>query len=362
MNPGNTKRKNPQKVDILVERLNKRIGRILGKKGKLPPQKKKTSNLTFSILILSFTVMLWFTTGFYYLADNQYGLVLRNGKIVNVVKGIKVGFVAPYPFGDMEVIDASVSDFIDLDKTSLNNGNFNIISADLNPIKVDAKFNYQVVDPVLMFKTSLQKQANLDNLIAWNVQIELHDYFVQKTKNEILKSNLTVVANEVKNAVNEKISKTGIKIIKLNITALNEVVSINASSVGNVVPIIAATPKPISQQLLDQAQQYKENILAQTQVDIDKFNQLLPQYKVNQRAIVQQMYYDTLEAIPTKQLLNNYPLISLNLSDLILLSQQQQATPLINSTASAPALRERHFSREVNRDAGRSFSDMGAQQ
>ena len=348
MNPGSTnKPKTPTGVDAAVERLNRKIGRLLGKKSNLPPPvPDKTSNFTFISIVIGFTLLLWFATGFYYLPENQYGLVLNKGIVVDVVKGMKVGFTKPYPFGDLAVVDGGVSDFIGV--SGITTSQFIVLSRNLTPLDLDAKFSYQVTDPVLVFNNILQKQSNLDNISNWEVQAKLHKYFVDKTSSDILKTNLTVAAGEVKNMANRELAPLGLKIIKLNINSLSAIAVRESSPVliNKPQPEILPT-QPVALQLIQSANQYHENVLAMTRVDIDSFNQLLPQYQQTPDAIVKEMYYNALAAIPTDNPATQYPLLNMNLSDLILLGQTSP-TPITEASAPIP-LRERHFDRSVNR-------------
>lgn len=357
MNHGNIKHKIFHNIDVIVEQINHKLGRLLGKRDHRPSNKnKKISNLVFIVMILGCSLLLWLATGFYYLGENQFGIILQNGKIVKVVKGIKVGFIAPYPFGNIAVLDAAISDFIDLNKMGLTNGNFTILSRDLQQIKVDAKFNYQVVDPSKLFKTLLQMQSNLDNTIAWSVQDQLRDYFISESNNEILKANLTVAANEIRFAVNQRLAVNGIKIVKLNINALTQVNNqpdavVMAENKPNK-PDRAIQQPNIAVELLQQANDFKQDRLNQTRVEIGQFEKLVAQYRLTPDAIVQQMYYSALEEIPTSQL-ERYPLLNLNLSELISLAQPK----VIEDQEIKQPSRTRHFGREVNRERGNMFGD-----
>lgn len=223
MNRGKTNPKSPSGVDRVVDSLNQKIARALGKNGK-NPSPKKTSNLGFSLLIIFCSIILWFTTGFYYLGENEYGLILQNGQIVKVVKGMKVGFTAPYPFGDIVIVSSDTSNFIDL--SELYQDQPVILSRDLAMLKVDAKFTYQIYDPSLFFEKIFHKEDNMDIFVSIEVQNELRNYFSNKLKSEILKSNLTVVAGEIRDQANNDFSNYGIKIIKLNINSLKEIENI----------------------------------------------------------------------------------------------------------------------------------------
>ena len=324
----------------------------MGKKNKMPPV-KKTSNMAFGLIVLVFSILLWITTGFYYLNDNQFGLIIQNGRIVQTVKGIKVGFTAPYPFGGVEIVDANNSDLIDV--SSMSSGAFSVLSQNLEQVVVDAKFTYQIYNPELVFKTILQRQDTLDNFATWKMQASIHDYFRQKETKDILGANLTVAANEIKNEINQKLAPYGIKVTKINIYSLQTPVMINedAKSSAPVIKIPAKIPAEATN-LIAQANMYSQNLLIDTQVNINQFNQMLPQYRQNHNGIVTQMYYDTLSAIPVLKK-DNYPLLSLPLSQLL---QDNQTT--VETTAPAPAaenIRERHFGRDVDRSRFGDDSD-----
>ncbi len=348
MNLGNIKKQeSPHKIDLFIERLNKRIARLMGKRHKLRPQ-KKMSNIVFLIMTLVFSILLWLMTGCYYLGEDQFGLILLNGRVVNVVKGIKVGFTAPYPFGGIEIVDMDVTDLIDLSKVTLMTTPFTVLSLDQKQIIVDAKFAYQIFDPRLAFITSLQRQDSLDMFVAWQIQAKLHNYFMQKQSVEILNSNLTVTANEVRDKLNIELAQYGLKVNKLNVYSLKTLHS-PIESENQPTAVVKDMPV-VASQLLEQAQLYEKNLLIDAQVNINQFNQLLPKYKANPNAIVNQMYYDALSAVPVVKV-ENYPLLDVPLSQLLLkvddnssLSSKQN----VNNSVS----RERNFSREVNRTRG----------
>jgi regulator of protease activity HflC (stomatin/prohibitin superfamily) len=345
MNPGNINPKTPNSVDRAVERLNQKIARMLGKNKQVSniPEPKKTSNFAFSIMIIGCTIMLWLTTGFYYLGENQFGVILQNGKIVSVVKGIKVGFTAPYPFGNIEVINGDISNFIDL--STLSDSGFSILSRDVAMIKVDAKFNYQVYDPSILFRTVLQKQSSMDNLVSIIVQNELHHYFSNKLKNDILRANLTVLSSEVRDLINARLSAYGIKIVKLNINSLHDVSNPPAALVNNVESL------SVADNLLKEAQEYQQNTIRDTNSAIAEFKQLLPEYKQDPLFTVNKMYDDVRSAIPVN---NPFILLNMKLEDLIMLNQRvPESVPVLH-------MRERHFDRSVNRERnGRDLSTYG---
>ena len=343
MNRGKTNPKTLKGVDRVVEQLNQKIARMLGKNGgHKRPSPKKTTNFIFSIVILCGSLTLWITTGFYYLNENQFGLILKYGEIASVEKGIKVGFTAPYPFGDIEVLSSEVSQLIDF--SNLSQTTTTVLSRDLGMIKVDGKFNYQICDPSVLFQNILQKQNNMDTYVMILVQNELHDYFSKKLESEILKENLTIVASEVRDNVNQKMLVYGIKIIKLNISSLKDY---KVKSDVTLVPNIAESI-PLVNRLLQSATEYHQNTISETKAQIAVFRELLPEYQQNPESVVERLYFETKNAIPSNY---SYPLLNMNLEELIMLDK-----PLHDRAASV-ATRERHFDRSLNRSRSINIVD-----
>jgi len=346
MNRGNIKPK-PVTLDDRVERLNQKIARFLGKKDKLPPP-KKTSNSMFMLIIVPLTLLLWAMTGFYYISDSQYGVILTDGKISRVVKGLKVGVVLPYPFGNIEIIDAGVSTLLNI-SSDTNNPSYMGLTKDLQPVVVTGDFSYQVTDPKTLYQNYLQEQDTLDGITRWNVEEQLHSFIAQKTLNELSKANLTILADQLQENINQVLANYGIKLIKLNINSLQEYQRTPVeTTITNESAIVVAIP-PVSDivpKLLEEANVYQENQIIDTEADINKFNQLLPQYQANPQAIVEQMYYELLAAVPLPKT-NQYPLLKMSLSDLIALERSQAIIP---TTVPADDIRGRHLDREVIRE------------
>ena len=96
-------------VDRLVESLNNKIAFLLGKRNQQPNFNKKTSNRNFFIIISTCCLLLWFGTGVYYIAENQFGVILNYGKVVAIKHGVDAGFTLPYPLSKLEILDAKVS-------------------------------------------------------------------------------------------------------------------------------------------------------------------------------------------------------------------------------------------------------------
>ncbi|MCC2624541.1 MAG: hypothetical protein K0R14_414 [Burkholderiales bacterium] len=259
MNLGNNKLR-PTKaksggVEGFVEKLNKIFGRLLGKKDNLPPpQPHQTSNTTFSIIILLCCLLLWFCTGFYFLGENEYGLILTNGKVVAVKRGIRVGFSLPYPFGNVEIIDATPIKAVTIGDTSVNS--FTVLDKNLLPVLVNARFSYQISDPKVLYQNHLQDQDAFDTEILWLVESKIRDAISLKSSLELESANLTVLSNEISGKLNTILASYGIILDKFTIMNIGE----PDIAFGSESRVVAS---------LKQVQQLKELVVGRTGERVD---------------------------------------------------------------------------------------------
>jgi regulator of protease activity HflC (stomatin/prohibitin superfamily) len=218
MNLGNNK-PNPNGLDNFIDYINRGFGRLLGKKNQ-PIEPKETSNATFSVIILFSCAVLWLCTGFYFLAENEYGLIFINGKIVDVKHGIKVGMTLPYPFGDIEIIDGAPSKIITIGANPANA--FIALDKNLIPVLITAKFNYQITNPKKLFLNHLQDQDEFENEILWNVQSQITSFIAKKDITELKITNLTVLSNEISKQLDLILDSYGITMPKFVILSIQQ--------------------------------------------------------------------------------------------------------------------------------------------
>ncbi len=318
------KKQSTRNIDSLVNTINNKIGKALGKKNNFggafnnQNNKAKIKNWIFSLVIIFLLVFLWAITGFYYLSDNQYGLVIRNGKVVDVVKGIKFGLNAPYPIDQLQLINAAVSENMSIGKLAAIDPEYIVLSKNLKPFEISVTFTYQVIDPKALFLTIFQNEDKVKLIIKWNMMKEVRQYISAKMEDELTHANLIVTANEIRYKLNKNLSNYGLKINKLDIESLKRFKS-QITITGNKEEINI----PILDKLLLAANDYHKTKVDATKVNIDKFNQLFIQYKKNPQSIIEQMYYDMLAVIPV-HIQNNFALLNISLSELILLSNQNE--------------------------------------
>lgn len=219
MNHGNS---NNYLFDTVLYKLNKKLSRLLGKTDKKFKPPSKSSNLMFSIIVLLSSIAIWLCTGFYYVNQDEFGLILVNGRVVKTVEGIRVGFTLPYPYGDIQVIAKPNSGIFYLGKESLNGStNFSLLSSDMLPVRLDAKLSYKIINPKSLYLNHLQSQDNISDDVLYEVAGQIQGIIAKCSSKELTQINLTVLSTRVHQAVRDILATYGIVLTKFDIVAIN---------------------------------------------------------------------------------------------------------------------------------------------
>ncbi|TXH59630.1 MAG: hypothetical protein E6Q89_02010 [Bacteroidia bacterium] len=205
-----------------TDRVNRIIARMLGKRSNFKkPDNLDTSSLVFVLTIIFFAFLMWFSTGFYYLGENQFGILQRYGLVQVVVKGVRVGFTWPYPFGGIEIMDSGVSKPLQLGRRGQDNSTYIALSKDQILVAILGQFTYQLVDPKSLFINYYQDQEDFDNLVRIVILAQLHQYIIQYNFNDLIEGNLTVIAEEIAKKSNALLHKYGITLVRLKINGVS---------------------------------------------------------------------------------------------------------------------------------------------
>lgn len=200
-------------IDEQIERVNKKIAKLLGKKD----NNNTNDNLSFSkfILLLIFNLLfLWSITGFYFIGSNQYAIFYKNGKMIDIIKGVKIGFTYPIPFGDYQLINANLENTLSIDSNKEE-----VLSNDLKPFKVNVIFSYKI-NNIKNFYKNFGFVQDINKLIFLLLNVKLREYIA--SKNSVLLTNNSLIAqgNEFRDNLNKEFEIYGINISKLYFEAL----------------------------------------------------------------------------------------------------------------------------------------------
>ena len=173
------------------------------------------------MIIISCFLLLWFGTGFYYIADDQFGLILKYGRIAMVKHGVDVGFVLPYPFGRVEILRVN-STLINF-KDSANHTKLILLTKDLQPVNIDGNFSYKIDDPKQLYRSYLQKPKNVDEIVLWNLQSSIHNVVAKLDYQNLKILKLVDLQVLLQNDINHRLAGYGLHVVKINISAVNSI-------------------------------------------------------------------------------------------------------------------------------------------
>ena len=330
-----------------LDHLNDRLARLMGKRDKpLKPNKSPIpGNFKFGIIIFTMLLFLWVLTGLYYVANGTYGLILQNGKIKNVINGMKIGITLPYPFADVIILDSSIN------KTSVgriansSSKPFYILSQDNQQLSITAEIAYSIIEPKRFYLNYYQDNLNLDQEIQFLTMAIIEDYTLRHDSSYLLETSNIIISNELRKLSDEILINYGLKLNKLTIVAIQ-----NVSATSNLAES-QQTPTSLEQQLLLQAVNYQKAKQIETANLRESYNQLLPQYRANSNAIVELMYYKMLNSLPAESAVASYPLLNLNLAELTNLVESNGTVSESSLLSAQQASRENP--RALNRDIDR---------
>ena len=333
----------------LVDRLNSRLARLMGKKDPRQPLKPNLpGNFKFSLIISVMVISLWLLTGVYYVQDKSFGLVLQQGRITQVLSGLHIGVTWPYPFADVVILDSSGSNLA-IGKNS-DGKRYTVLSADNQVLTLNAEVSYQINAPERYFITYYQGNENQDQHVTWLIMTIIQDYILHHESNWLLQNSMIVSSNEIRQLSDKVLASYGLKLNKFSLSSISLVLA-ESAAMGNPSQPVA---NPLAANLLSQAKQFAGAKQQQTESIVSQVKRLLPQYHANQSAISQLIYYKMLSSIPTEsasKLSNTFPLLNLTLSEL----EQLEVNPqLVNRELSNNAA-VRLVDRSANRQ--RQFKD-----
>jgi modulator of FtsH protease HflK len=349
-------------IDELVLRFNNKIAYLLGKRNTPPHLNNKMHTSSFYIVISSCFLLLWLSTGFYYIAENMYGLMLNSGRVVKVKHGAVTGLNLPYPLGKVVILHAGITESISFSDNS-NHTKLVFLTSDLHPINIDGNFSYQISDPKQLYTNYLQKLQNLDDIILWNTQSSVHAVASKLDLDNLKTMDMLALQTMLINAANQRLIDYGVRVIKINILAINQLdnqrpvstaakTDITKGKVSNRI----VESQSIAIQILEQAYKYKSIEVQTAKANASKFSQLLIKYKQNSQQTVQEMYTQALSQIPVKE--PNYSLLNLSLPQLLNLDKHLKESDSATVGRDARAVtRSRDMERETRGGRGHDDGD-----
>lgn len=309
--------------ESITDRLNRWLGALMGKKSNSPNLKPKNqipSNSKFGFILAFMILVLWLLTGVYYIPENYSGLIITNGKVSKSVEGLKIGITLPYPLATVETLDATNS-IVYFGKESDNQ--VILSSKDKVNFQVSGEISYHISNPQQYFSNFYQETSDLDQKITWLTLQQIQQYALTESSSSILKANTAIVGNSIRSQSESLFAKYGLTLDKLNLVTVKRVVTPVSN---NSVSESSNSSSDYAKDILVQANNYQADLDKQTQQITKDFNSLLPQYKANNSAITELLYYKLLSSLPAESSsIESYPLLNLSESQFIELNKNPRA-------------------------------------
>ena len=234
-------------MDEKIDKINKKISKILGKKTNHKHNFHNHDSDTIGdwlYLVITFIciVFLWLSTGVYYLGEGYCGIITKYGEIQKIVSGPRAGFALPLPIGSILILDNIRSNGRKISLINDGEEMYQDISMDDVPFKIDGEYSALISNPEKLYNTVYLTRDNINNTIRLYIINELHKYTSHVTYSSLKATNLTLLSNQIKQNVNNKLSLFGLLVTKINLI-----------SILDNKPIINLTPQinPIHNEVVD---------------------------------------------------------------------------------------------------------------
>ncbi|GHA95659.1 FtsH protease activity modulator HflK [Modicisalibacter luteus] len=295
----------------------------------------KRSTFTLPALVIIIAVAIWAASGFYLVDQSERGVVLRFGKMQNVVTP---GLHWNPPFID-DVRMVNVTRVRSISQTK------SMLTQDENIVEVDMSVQYRVTDPGEFVLNVRNPELSIENALDSALR-----HVVGGTEMQlILTSGRELLADTVSTRLQNYLNAygTGVTVQAVNVEstaapdavqeAFDDVIkaredrqrSIN-EAIGYANAIIPVAQGE-AQRMIEQAQGYRESVVAEAQGNTNRFNSLLSEYQNSPQIMRDRMYIEALSDVlsNTSKVLvdvsSNSPLMVLPLEKLGL-SQGSQDT------------------------------------
>lgn len=301
-NNGKRNDQGPPDLDLVLKKLSKLIGGLLGKKPSSGDDETNGGGSNVVIIaVFAVLALVWFISGWYTIKESDRGVVLRFGAYHSQVDP---GLHWNPNFVD-EIIPINVEAFRTMPTTGF------MLTEDENIVQVAMEVQYRIIVP----EKYLFNVTNADNSLLQALDSSLRFIVGHSTMDDVLTTGREGVRQqtwEMLDAIIEPYD-LGIQIVDVNLQqtrppeevkdAFDDAISAQEDEQRFIreaeayerekEPIARGQVKRIEQQ----AQAYKEGLILQAQGEVARFNLLLPEYQANPEVTRQRLYIEAMETV-----------------------------------------------------------------
>ena len=345
-NGGGGNNQGPPDLDEALKKFQDKLNNMLGGRGKRGGRGAgggdaggggKRNPFTLPALLVIIALAIWAASGFYLVDQSERGVVLRFGKLQDVVNP---GLHWNPPFiDDVHMVNVTRVRAIEQTKSML--------TQDENIVEVDMSVQYRVTEP----GDYVLNVRNPELIIGNALDSSLRHVVGGTEMQQILTSGRELLAETVSARLQSYLSDygLGVTVQAVNVEstsapdavqdAFDDVIKAREDrqrmineAIGYANAIIPVAQGE-AQRMIEQAQGYRESVVAEAQGNTNRFNSLLSEYQNSPQIMRDRMYIETLSEVfdnTSKVLVDvseNSPLMVLPLEQMGLRQAAQQADP-----------------------------------
>lgn len=293
---------NPPDIEEVFSNLLKKLGgKKTGQNNQHHPQASIVKLLPIALLV---GAIVWGISGFYTIKEAERGIVTRFGKFNHIVPP---GLNWKPTFID-HVIPVNVEQVRELRTQG------SMLTKDENMVKVEMTVQYRVQNPAKY----LFNVTNADNSLNQATDSALRYVIGHMTMDDILTTGRAMVREDTWKTLNEIIKPydMGIEIIDVNFQSARPPEEVKAAFDDAIkaqedeqryireAEAYAREQEPMArgdaQRTVESATAYKVQVVLDAQGEVDRFKQLLPEFKAAPDITRQRMYLQTMEKVMAK--------------------------------------------------------------
>lgn len=314
---GNRNDGGPPDLDELWRRFNQRLNAMFGRGG--GGQAGQGSDPGFrlpggSALIIGILVAIWLASGFYIVDAGERGVVLRFGKYVETTQpGPR--WHLPYPFESVEIVNVEQVRTVEVGYR--NNVKSKVLSESLmltddeNIIDLQLSVQYVLKDP----KDYLFMNRNPDETVKQVAESAIREIVGKSKMDFVLYEGRAEVADQATRLMQQILDRyrTGIQISKVNLqnaqppeqvqAAFDDAVKAGQDRerlknegqayANDIIP----RAKGVAARLIEEANGYKQRVIANAIGEADRFKLVLAEYSKAPQVTRERLYQETMQQI-----------------------------------------------------------------
>jgi membrane protease subunit HflK len=325
---GNNKKKNggPPDLEEMLRNFNRKISSWLGGGGSGAGGNGSPHSHSAGIsIVVAIVALIWIGSGFYIVSsqNGQRGVVLRFGKFVEVTQP-GPHWHMPYPIESVEIVNLEQVRTVEVgyrDNDKKRPQEALMLTADGNIIDIQFAVQYVLKDPTdYLFNNRMADDKDKDRdqeIVRQAAETSIREVVGKNKIDYVLYEGRGQVATETTKLMQEILDryKTGILVSKVNLKNAQPPQEVQAAFddalkagqdkerqknegqayANNEIPIA----KGRAARLMQEAEGYKKEVIANAEGDASRFKQILVEYNKAPQVMRERMYLDMMQKILT---------------------------------------------------------------